>query len=47
MKVRVTLWVAGNTFTDDVIVSRFEDASKVALQRHPHAKVINRKIMMA
>jgi len=47
MKVRVTLWVAGNTFTDDVIVIRFEDASKVALQRHPQAKVINRKIMMA
>ena len=47
MKVRVTLWVAGNTFTDDVIVNRFEDASKVALQRHPQAKVINRKIMMA
>ena len=47
MKVRVTLWVAGDTFTDDVIVSRFEDASKVALQRHPQAKVINRKIMMA
>ena len=47
MKVRVTLWVAGNTFTDDVIVSRFEDASKVALQRHPQAKVINRKIMRA
>ena len=47
MKVRVTLWVAGNTFTDDVIVRRFEDASKVALQRHPQAKVINRKIMMA
>ena len=45
MKVRVTLRVAGNTFTEDVIVSRFEDASKVALQRHPQAKVINRKII--
>ena len=46
MKVRVKLWVAGNTFTDDVMVSRFEDASKVALQRHPQAKVINRKIIV-
>ena len=46
MKVRVTLWVAGNTFTEDVIVSKFDDASKVALQRHPQAKVINRKIIV-
>ncbi len=46
MKVRVTLWVAGSTFTDDVIVSRFQDASKVALQRNPQAKVINRKIII-
>ena len=28
MKVRVTLWVAGNTFTEDVIVSKFDDAPK-------------------
>ena len=46
MKVRVLLWVAGNTFTEDVIVSRFEDAKKVALARNPGAKVINRKIIM-
>jgi|TARA_R100000027_G_C2214958_1_gene84222 hypothetical protein len=46
VKVRVTLWVAGSTFTDDVIVSRFQDASKVALQRNPQAKVINRKIII-
>jgi hypothetical protein len=46
MKVRVTLWVAGNTFTEDVIVSKFDDAKKVALAKNPGAKVINRKIMM-
>ena len=46
MKVRVTLWVAGNTFTEDVIISKFDDSKKVALARHPSAKVINRKIMM-
>ena len=46
MKVRVTLWVAGSTFTDDVIVSRFEDAKRVALARNPQAKVINRKIIV-
>ena len=46
MKVRVTLWVVGNTFTDDVVDSRFENASKVALQMHPQAKVINRKIIV-
>ncbi len=46
MKVRVTLWVAGNTFSDDVIVSKFDDARKVALARNPGAKVINRKIIM-
>ena len=46
MKVRVSLWVAGNTFTEDVIVTRFDDAKKVALAMNPGAKVINRKIMM-
>ena len=46
MKVRVTLWVAGNTFTEDVIVSKLDDAKKVALAWHPGDKVINRKIMV-
>ena len=46
MKVRVTPWAAENTFTENVIVSRFEDASKVALQRNSQAKVIIRKIIM-
>ena len=46
MKVRVTLWVAGNTFTDDVIVSKFDDAKNVALARNTGAKVIYRKIIM-
>ena len=46
MKVRVTLWVAGNTFTEDVIVSKFDDAKKVSLAGKRGAKVINRKIMM-
>ncbi len=46
MKVRVSLWVAGRTFDEDVIVSRFEDAKKVAMARNPGAKVINRKIIM-
>ena len=38
MKVRVTLWVAGNTFTEDVIVSKFDDAKKVALAKNPGPK---------
>ena len=46
MKVRVTIWVAGSTFTEDVVASRFDDTKKVALARNPGAKVINRKIMM-
>ncbi len=46
MKVRVTLWVAGNTITEDVIVSKFDDAKKVALARNPGAKVNNRKIIV-
>ena len=46
MKVRVTLWVAGNTFTEDVVVSKFNDAKKVALARNPGTKVINRKILL-
>ena len=46
MKVRVTLWVAGNTFTEDVIVSKFDDAKKVALARIPGAKAKDRKMPM-
>lgn len=43
MKIRVTLYVGGRLFDEDVIVDRFEDASKVALARNPTARVINRK----
>ncbi len=40
MKVEVTLYQAGKTFKDTVVVSKFEDAKKTALARNPTAKVI-------
>ncbi len=40
MKVKVTLYVGGQTFTDIVVVSKFEDAKKTAAARNPTAKII-------
>tara|TARA_B100000287_G_scaffold406781_1_gene431568 strand:- start:576 stop:770 length:195 start_codon:yes stop_codon:yes gene_type:complete len=45
MKIRVTLFIGGRTFDEDVIVDRFEDASRVALVRNPTGRVINRKVI--
>ena len=45
MKVKVSMYSGGITFDEIVIVERFEDASKVALQRNPFARVINRKVI--
>lgn len=40
MKVKVTLYVAGKTFTEVVIVSNVQEAKATALARHPFARVI-------
>ena len=40
MKVEVTLYQAGQTFKDIVIVSKFEDYKKTALARNPTAKIV-------
>ena len=45
MKIRVTLFIGGRTFYEDVIVDRFDDAGRVALARNPTARVINRKVL--
>ena len=40
MKVVVTLWCAGRTFDEEVVVARFEDAAPTALARNPSNGVI-------
>lgn len=40
MKVKVTLYVAGKTFTEVVIVSKIQEAKSTALSRNPHARIV-------
>ena len=40
MKVVATLYQAGQTFKEVVVVSKFDDAKKTALMRNPTAKVV-------
>jgi len=40
MKVKVTLYVAGKTFEEIVVVSNLKEAKETALARNPTAKVI-------
>lgn len=40
MKVKVTLYVAGKTFTEVVIVSNIQEAKSTALARNPHARIV-------
>ena len=40
MKVKVTLYVAGKTFEEIVLVSDLKEAKETALARNPRAKVI-------
>ena len=41
MKVRVELYVAGQTFTEEVRAVDYQEARQVALARNPNARVIS------
>ena len=41
MKVKVTLYVAGNVFDEIVEARNYQDAKKTALARNPTAKVVS------
>lgn len=41
MKVRVSLYVAGQRFDEIVTALNFQEAKKVALSRNPNARIIN------
>ena len=41
MKVKVSLYVAGQRFDEIVTALNFQEAKKVALARNPNARIIN------
>ena len=41
MRVKVELYVAGQTFTEEVRAVDYEEARQVALARNPNAKIIS------
>ena len=41
MKVRVELYVAGQTFTEEVRAGDYQEARQVALARNPNATVVS------
>jgi len=41
MKVKVTLYASGKTFTEVVTVADIKDAKSTALARNPHAKIVS------
>ena len=41
MKVRVALYVAGQTFTEEVRAVDYQEARQVALARNPNARIIS------
>ena len=41
MKCRVQLYVAGQTFTEEVRAVDYQEARQVALERNPNARVIS------
>ena len=41
MKCRVQLYVAGQTFTEEVRAVDYEEARRVALARNPNATVVS------
>ena len=41
MKVRVELYVAGQTFTEEVRAVDYQAARQVALARNPNARVVS------
>ena len=45
MRVKVTLWVNGQTWDETVVVNTKKDADEVALARYPNAKIENRQVL--
>ena len=45
MRVKVTLWVAGRSWDETVVVSTHKDADMVALARYPQAKIVKRQVL--
>tara|TARA_R100001224_G_scaffold101639_1_gene73254 strand:- start:57 stop:200 length:144 start_codon:yes stop_codon:yes gene_type:complete len=45
MRVKVTLWVNGNTWDETVVVNTRKDADEVALARYPNAKIVKRQVL--
>ena len=41
MRVKVELYVAGQTFTEEVRAVNYQEARQVALARNPNAKIIS------
>ena len=41
MKVRVELYVAGQTFTEEVRAVDYQEARQVALARNPNARIVS------
>jgi len=41
MRVKVELYVAGQTFTEEVRAVDYQEARQVALARNPNAKIIS------
>jgi len=41
MKVRVTLYVAGQVFNETVVARNYDDAKRTALARNPTATVVS------
>ena len=41
MRVKVELYVAGQTFTEEVRAVDYQEARQVALARNPNAKVVS------
>ena len=46
MQVEVSCFIGGMVIKEIVHVERFEDADKVAKQRNPFCRVVNRKVIM-
>ncbi len=46
MQVEVSCFIGGMVIKELVTVDRFEDAEKVAKQRNPFCRVVNRKVIM-
>ena len=45
MRVKVTLWVNGNTWDEIVVVNTRKDGDEVAKARYPQAKIVKRQVL--